>query len=102
MANISKIPEYLTVRLRWLMLARVIIVTFILGLATFIEVMRMEPLSLISASVLFTTILLTYILSILFLFLWKALGFIARESALNLLNLGNAFYFGNKSFPGVH
>ena len=67
--NNSKIPEYLTSRLRWLMLARVVIVTFILGLATFIEVMRMEPLSSISASVLFKTILLTYILSILFLFL---------------------------------
>ena len=65
----SKIPEYLTSRLRWLMLARVFIVTFILGLATFIEVMRLEPLSAISASVLFVTILLAYILSILFLFL---------------------------------
>ncbi|MBE0557963.1 MAG: PAS domain S-box protein, partial [Proteobacteria bacterium] len=65
----SKIPEYLTSRLHWLMLARVVIVTFILGLATFIEVMRMEPLSSISASALFTTILVTYILSIFFLFL---------------------------------
>ena len=53
------------------MLARVVIVTFILGLATFIEVMRMEPLSAMSASVLFATILLTYIFSILFLFLLK-------------------------------
>lgn len=53
------------------MLARVVIVTFILGLATFIEVMRMEPLSAISPSVLFATILLAYIFSILFLFLLK-------------------------------
>jgi len=67
--NNAKIPEYLTSRLHWLMLARVVIVTFILGLATFIEVMRMEPLSSISASVLFKTILITYVLSILFLFL---------------------------------
>jgi two-component system sensor histidine kinase PilS (NtrC family) len=67
--NNATIPEYLTSRLHWLMLARVVIVTFILGLATFIEVMRMEPLSSISASVLFKTILITYILSILFLFL---------------------------------
>jgi two-component system, NtrC family, sensor histidine kinase PilS len=77
MANNSMIPEYLTSRLRWLMLARVIIVTFILGLATFIDVMRMEPLSSISASVLFTTILLTYTLSILFLFLLKHIESIA-------------------------
>jgi two-component system, NtrC family, sensor histidine kinase PilS len=65
----SMIPEYLTSRLRWLMLARVVTVTFILGLATFIEIMRMEPLSAISTSVLFATILLAYVLSILFLVL---------------------------------
>jgi two-component system, NtrC family, sensor histidine kinase PilS len=76
----SKIPEYLTSRLRWLMLARVFIVTFILGLATFIEVMRLEPLSAISASVLFATILLAYILSILFLVLLNYL----RNITLNI------------------
>jgi two-component system sensor histidine kinase PilS (NtrC family) len=65
----SKIPEYLTSRLRWLMLARVFIVTFILGLATFIEVMSLEPLSAMPASVLLVTIVLAYILSILFLVL---------------------------------
>ncbi len=80
MVNDSKIPEYLAAPLRWLMLARVGIVTFILGLATFIEVMRMEPLSPISASALFTVILLTYILSILFLFL---LNYI-RNISLNI------------------
>jgi two-component system sensor histidine kinase PilS (NtrC family) len=80
MAINSNIPEYLTSRLRWLMLARMVIVTFLLGLATFIEVMRMEPLSAISASVLFTTILITYISSILFLILLKYI----RKITLNI------------------
>jgi len=66
-----KLPEYMTSRIRWLMLARVIIVTFLLVLATFIKVKEMESLSAISASTLFKTILLTYILSIIFLFLLK-------------------------------
>ena len=76
----SKIPEYLTSRLRWLMLARVFIITFILGLATFIEFMSLEPLSAISASVIFITILLAYILSILFLVLLNYL----RNITLNI------------------
>jgi two-component system, NtrC family, sensor histidine kinase PilS len=79
-ADNTKIPAYLTPPLRWLMLARVVIVTFILGLATFIEVMRMEPLSSISASALFTIVLLTYIISILFLFLLKVI----RNITLNI------------------
>lgn len=53
------------------MLARVIIVTFLLGLATFIEIMGMQSQSAISVSILFNTILLTYILSIFFLLLPK-------------------------------
>ncbi|MHB8769676.1 MAG: two-component system sensor histidine kinase NtrB [Syntrophales bacterium] len=73
MAN-SVIPEYLTSRVRWLMLARVVIITFILGLAAFGEFMRMEPLSAISASLLFMTILVAYIFSILFLILLKHLS----------------------------
>ncbi len=72
MAN-SVIPEYLTLRVRWLLLARVVIITFILGLAAFGEFMRMEPLSAISASLLFMTILVAYIFSILFLILLKHL-----------------------------
>ncbi len=71
MTENAKLPEDVTSRIRWLMLARVIIVTFLLGLATFIEIKEMESLSAISASTLFKTILLTYILSILFLFLLK-------------------------------
>lgn len=53
------------------MLARVIIVTFLLGLAIFIEIMGMESQSAISVSMLFKTILITYVLSILFLWLPK-------------------------------
>jgi two-component system sensor histidine kinase PilS (NtrC family) len=75
-----KFPEYMTSRIRWLMLARVIIVTFLLGLATFIEMKEMESLLAISASTLFKTILLTYILSILFLFLLKYI----RNISLNI------------------
>jgi two-component system sensor histidine kinase PilS (NtrC family) len=71
MAEITKLPEYLTSQLRWLMLSRVIIVTFLLGLVTFVEIKGMESLSAISASMLFKTILLAYTSSILFLFLLK-------------------------------
>jgi two-component system sensor histidine kinase PilS (NtrC family) len=76
----AKLPEYMTSRIRWLMLARVIIVTILLVLATFIEVKEMESLSAISASTLFKTILLTYIFSILFLFLLKYI----RNISLNI------------------
>ena len=65
------LPENTTPRLRWLMLSRVVIVTFLLGIATFVEVKGMGTLSAISASTLFKTILLTYILSIVYLFLLK-------------------------------
>lgn len=64
-------PESMTRRLRWLMLSRVAIVTFLLGLATFVEVKGMETLSSLSVSILFKAILLTYILSIGYLFLLK-------------------------------
>lgn len=71
MPDSQKLPEYLTSRFRWLMLARVIIVTFLLGLATFIDVKGMQSLSAVSASALFKTILSTYVLSIIFLFMAK-------------------------------
>jgi two-component system sensor histidine kinase PilS (NtrC family) len=64
-------PDNTTPRLRWLMLSRVAIVTFLLGIATFVEVKGMEALSTISAPTLFKTILLTYVLSIVYLFLLK-------------------------------
>lgn len=73
MADNSKYTEYLTSPFRWLMLARVMIVTFLLGLATFIEIMKLESQSAISVSILFNTILLTYILSIIYLLLPKYL-----------------------------
>lgn len=72
MNDISPPPEYMITRMHWLMMARVGIVTFLLGVATFIEVMGMESLSAISASALFKTILLTYILSIFYIFLMKS------------------------------
>jgi two-component system sensor histidine kinase PilS (NtrC family) len=65
------LPDNLTSRLRWLMISRVAIVTFLLGIATFVEVKGMGTLSVISASTLFKTILLTYILSIVYLLLLK-------------------------------
>ncbi len=71
MAENTKLPEYLTSRFRWLMLSRVIIISFLLALTTFIEIKGMGSLLAISASMLFKTILLAYSLSILFLFLLK-------------------------------
>lgn len=65
------LPENGSSRLRWLMLSRVSIVTFLLGIATFVEVKGMGTLSAISASTLFKTILLTYILSIAYLAILK-------------------------------
>ncbi|MCE5262758.1 MAG: PAS domain S-box protein [Deltaproteobacteria bacterium] len=71
MADNGTPSEGMTPRLRWLMLSRVAIVTFLLGIATFVEVKGMETLSTISVSILFNTILVTYILSIGYLFLLK-------------------------------
>jgi len=66
------LPEILTTRLRWLMLSRIGIISFLLGIATFVEIKGMGTLSAISASALFKTILLTYILSVVYLFLLKS------------------------------
>ncbi len=71
MNEYKSFPENATTRLRWLMLSRVAIVTFLLGIATFVEIMGMQTLSTISASSLFKTIILTYILSLVYLFLLK-------------------------------
>ncbi|MCE5280659.1 MAG: PAS domain-containing protein [Deltaproteobacteria bacterium] len=65
----SEGQEYGLSRLNWLILARIGIVTFLLGLATFIEVMGMESLSAVSAPILYKIIILTYFLSILYVFL---------------------------------
>ena len=66
-------PENMTSPLRWLMLSRIGIVTFLLGIASFVEIEGMEALSSISASALFKAIVLTYILSISYFFLLKYL-----------------------------
>jgi two-component system, NtrC family, sensor histidine kinase PilS len=80
MNNISSAPTYMISRLNWLMLARVGIVTFLLGVTTFIEVMGMQSLSAISPSALFNTILVTYILSIFYIFFMKSV----RSLPLNI------------------
>lgn len=67
-------------RLRWLMLSRVAIVTFLLGIAAFVELKGMGTLSEISVSTLFKTILLTYILSMAYLPLLKYI----RSVSLNI------------------
>jgi len=64
-------PDNATSRLRWLMLSRVAIVTFLLGIATFIEIKGMGTWSAIYVSMLFKTIVLTYILSLVYLSLLK-------------------------------
>lgn len=64
-------PENMTYTLRQQMLARVSIVTFLLGIAAFVDIKEMEPLSAISASALFKIIILTYVLSLLYLLLLK-------------------------------
>ena len=71
MTDTSMLQENMTSRLRLLMLARVVIVTFLLGIAAFIDIKGMEPFSAISATALFRTIILTYILFILYLLLLK-------------------------------
>ncbi|MDI6775927.1 MAG: ATP-binding protein [Syntrophales bacterium] len=63
--------ENLVTRVRWLMLARLTIVTFLLGIAAFIEIKGTESLPQISISFLYVIILLTYLLSLLYLFLLK-------------------------------
>ena len=53
------------------MLARVIIVTFLLGIIAFIEIKETEALPRLSISSLYVIILFTYFLSVLYLFLLK-------------------------------
>jgi two-component system sensor histidine kinase PilS (NtrC family) len=86
MTEQSPFPPYITTRLRWLMFSRIIIITFLLGIAAFIEIKGMESLATISASFLFKAIILTYLLSILFLFLLKNL----RSLSVNIYIQGIA------------
>lgn len=71
MAENENIPEYLTVRLRWLMISRVLITSFLLALTSFVEMKEMQSVLAISASMLFKAIILAYLLSIFFLFLLR-------------------------------
>jgi two-component system sensor histidine kinase PilS (NtrC family) len=61
----------ITSRLRWLMLSRVAIATFLLGITVFINIRKTELLPDISFTSLYFLILLTYILSIIYVFLPK-------------------------------
>ena len=63
--------ENVALRLRWLMASRVAIVTFLLGIAIFIEVKGMEPFSYISLPHLFFIIFITYLISIIYLILLR-------------------------------
>jgi two-component system sensor histidine kinase PilS (NtrC family) len=80
MAENSKLPDYLTSRIRWLMLSKVIIISFLLAMTAFVEIKQMGALLAISASILFKTILLAYGLSLLFIGLLKY----SRNISLNI------------------
>jgi two-component system sensor histidine kinase PilS (NtrC family) len=72
--------ENVALRLRWLMLSRIGIVTFLLAIVTFIELKGMQTLAAISSSALFKALVLAYILSIIYLFLLKTV----RNIKLNI------------------
>ena len=61
-------PENLTARIRWLMLARVSIITFLLGIAILSELKGLELLPARSLSFYYVIIVATYGLSFLYLF----------------------------------
>jgi two-component system sensor histidine kinase PilS (NtrC family) len=71
MSDNSLQEESLTGRLRWLMFFRVAIVTFLLGVAAFIQIKGTESLLRTSLTSIYFIILLTYFLSFLYLFLLK-------------------------------
>ena len=54
-----------------MMASRIAIVTFLLGIATFIEIKGTEPFSYISLPLLFIIIFITYLISIIYLILLK-------------------------------
>lgn len=60
--------ESVDTRVQWLMLSRVAIVTFLLGITTFIKVQKTELLPEISLEPLYIIFTLTYVLSIGYLF----------------------------------
>jgi len=71
--NVSVLHEETTInlRLRWLTLSRVAIVTFLLGITLFVDIRKTELLPETSFTTLYFLILLTYFLSILYIFLTK-------------------------------
>jgi two-component system sensor histidine kinase PilS (NtrC family) len=73
MNNSSLQEKDLMSKLGWLMLFRVLIVSFLLGIAAFIQIKGTDSLSQISLYSVFTVIGITYILSILYVFLLKVL-----------------------------
>ncbi len=80
MAESARLPDYLTSRIRWLMLSKVIVISALLVMTAFVEIKQMGALLAISASILFKTILLAYSLSILFIGVLKYI----RNISLNI------------------
>jgi two-component system sensor histidine kinase PilS (NtrC family) len=62
-----------TSRLGWLLLFRVLIVSFLLGIAAFIQIKGSDSLSQASLYSLFTVIGITYLFSIIYVFLLKVI-----------------------------
>jgi len=80
MEDHSSLPDYLALRMRWLMLSKVIIISLLLAMTAFVEIKQMGALLAIEASILFKTILIAYGLSILFIGLIKYI----RNVTLNI------------------
>ena len=63
--------ESIVSRLRWLIISRVAIVTFLLGITTFFKIQKIELLTETSIVSLYVIFALTYFLSVIYLFLLK-------------------------------
>jgi two-component system sensor histidine kinase PilS (NtrC family) len=63
--------ENISVRLRWLLLTRITIATFLLGITVFINIRKTELLPETSVTALYVLILLTYLLSIIYIIIPK-------------------------------
>ena len=71
MNNPSIQEENIPARLKWLMLSRIAVATFLLGITFFINIRKTEPLPETSFTALYALMLLTYLLSIIYVFLPK-------------------------------
>ena len=67
----SQLEKDLTSRLGWLMLFRVLLVSFLLGIAAFIQTRGADSLSYTAPYAIFIVIGITYLLSIIYVFLLK-------------------------------